>query len=484
MVPQTSDRIQELILKLAFEGQLTNDQEKHDWISGKTLKDFGQMHRGITYSKSDSRKDPAEGFIPLLGAANIQETLNYSNMTYVPSELIKAQQMILEGDVLICMSSGSKSLVGKAAMVHNPMQASFGAFCAVYRPSNLIDREFLKFFFKSSKYRKEISQSSRGIGINNLRIGDIESIQIPLPPIEKQKEIVSKIKDLLYLSSEFESLLASKVQLANSIRLSALDAISTAQSPDEMQIAWERIHQNWEVIAGSPESVTSLRNLIRELAMQGQITNIAQNFHTEYKDTQEVPHKIPSSWSWVKLGDVIDFINGYAFKSDEYIEHGVGVVRMSDMKSGGIIQDHMKFVSSDRLETLADAFQVKPGNIVMGMTGATLGKPCVNKTSETFLLNQRIGKIVPRGIDPDYLLQVLFYLEPSFMRMSFGTGVNNLSTQQIKESLIPLPPASEQKLIVTKLNELFTICDQLEIDMHEMTLVGEEFARSLVSALA
>jgi type I restriction enzyme S subunit len=152
------------------------------------------------------------------------------------------------------------------------------------------------------------------------------------------------------------------------------------------------------------------------------------------------------------------------------------------MKSGSIVKDHMKFVSKDRLSSLSETFQVKPGDIVMGMTGATLGKPCVNKTAETFLLNQRIGKFIPKGINPDYLLLALEYLERSFMSLSFGTGVNNLSTQQIKKSLIPLPPAEEQIQIVSIVSDLFSICDRLELSLITCQEIADKFARSVTSS--
>jgi type I restriction enzyme S subunit len=222
--------------------------------------------------------------------------------------------------------------------------------------------------------------------------------------------------------------------------------------------------------------------LIRELAVRGVITNGVLKSQTRIEDKKQKLFNIPDSWRWVKLEAVIDFINGYAFRSDEYASSGIGVVRMSDMKSGLVIPDHMKFVPIDRMNSLSKDFQVQPGDIVMGMTGATLGKPCVNRTSKTFLLNQRIGKFVPKDIDSEYLLLVLAYLERSFMNLSFGTGVNNLSTRQIKESVIPLPPADEQVQIVKIVSSLFTICDRLESSLVDTDELSTKFARSMISA--
>jgi restriction endonuclease S subunit len=68
------------------------------------------------------------------------------------------------------------------------------------------------------------------------------------------------------------------------------------------------------------------------------------------------------------------------------------------------------------------------------------------------------------------------------MNLSFGTGVNNLSTRQIKESVIPLPPADEQVQIVKIVSSLFTICDRLESSLVDTDELSTKFARSMISA--
>lgn len=351
----------------------------------------------------------------------------------------------------------------------------------VVRPKHeWLRKDFLTLVLKSVNY-ETITTGTAQPQITKVPLANVEVV---VPSLAAQEQVIKIVNSIFELLSKIKIEISFRDLVKDSARKSAVDAISTAQTSEDLQINWERIQDNWEVIASTPESIESLRSLIRELAVRGLITNVDRNFHTESEDPHEAPFNIPDSWSWVKLGVVIDFFNGYAFRSDEYIANGVGVVRMSDMKSGHIIQDHMKYVSIDRLRSLAETFQVKPGDIVMGMTGATLGKPCVNRTTETFLLNQRIGKFIPKGIDPDYLLLVLEHLERSFMSLSFGTGVNNLSTQQIKNSLIPLPPAKEQIQIVRMVSDLFSICDRLELQLITCEKLSSKYARSVVSASA
>jgi type I restriction enzyme S subunit len=210
-------RIRELILDLAVRGRLVERSIEDVWREEIKLRDIGKMIRGVTYAKAESSKSEGDGLVPLLGAANIQREINFDGLTYVPEGLIKPDQIVREGDVLICMSSGSKHLVGKTGSILRPPRASFGAFCAVFRISNPADHEYIAMFFKSPVYRNAISAASRGIGINNLRVGDVENITFVLPSIEEQSRIVAKVDELISLCDDLEGAQTQRNSLAESI---------------------------------------------------------------------------------------------------------------------------------------------------------------------------------------------------------------------------------------------------------------------------
>jgi type I restriction enzyme S subunit len=156
---------------------------------------------------------------------------------------------------------------------------------------------------------------------------------------------------------------------------------------------------------------------------------------------------------------------------------------MSDLKLGQIAVQGMKRVPEKYRSILDENLRVSPGDLVIGMSGS-IGKPCFNLTGETFLLNQRVGKFVPHSVDKNYLAIVLQTLESSFLEMSAGSGIKNLSTKQIKDAELPLPPALEQKRIVTKVDELMTLCDQLEHSLIKRDELAKKIAVSLASEIA
>ena len=157
------------------------------------LGDIIEQIRGLSYSKKDVVSKSIEGYNPVLRAGNIQlGQIIEDNYVYVPNNLIKEKQFLKEGDMLIAASSGSLSIVGKAAMVHSNMDATFGAFCKVLRPKQeRVYKGYFKHYFETSYYKRTIKSLAEGANINNLRTGHFDNLEIPLPPLDQQKKIAA-----------------------------------------------------------------------------------------------------------------------------------------------------------------------------------------------------------------------------------------------------------------------------------------------------
>ena len=114
---------------------------------------------------------------------------------------VAEQQYLQTDDILICASSGSKELVGKAAFVDsvkNPM--TFGAFCKVVRPQPEYS-EYLGHYFNSPVYRRKISALSAGANINNIKNEHIDNLDIQLVDEKERQEIITILNKLNMLIS-------------------------------------------------------------------------------------------------------------------------------------------------------------------------------------------------------------------------------------------------------------------------------------------
>lgn len=160
------------------------------------IKDLAEQIRGVSYKPEDLHKDLNEDSVILLRANNIDNgMINFDDVVYVDKSKVSQDQYLKTGDILICASSGSKQLVGKAASIEFDKPCTFGAFCKVVRPRNGWEK-YLGAFFQSDIYRQRISALSIGSNINNIRNEHIDSLVIPLHTEELRKSAIKEI-DLL-----------------------------------------------------------------------------------------------------------------------------------------------------------------------------------------------------------------------------------------------------------------------------------------------
>ena len=219
--------------------------------------------------------------------------------------------------------------------------------------------------------------------------------------------------------------------------------------------------EQFAVFVQGPGGFDRLKSLILSIAFTGKFTSYRKTVNYGFG-------RLPNDWTWESLESVIHFTNGFAFKSLDYIDEGIGIVRIGDINPRGeIFPDKMKYVREDYIDELSEDLQVRPGDLVIAMSGATTGKLGFNKTAYTFLLNQRVGKIQFLKLDEHYGFYYLSTKIKENLDKSRGAAIPNLSTKQIKEILVPLPPLEEQKRIVAKVDELMALCDQLQTQQQQ-----------------
>lgn len=167
------------------------------WVE-VTLGEVFSLIRGLTYSKEDVSHESSEGFVALLRANNIQHgQIDLGDLIYLPLSIVKDDQILRVGDIVLATSSGSRTVVGKAARVTSGTEgATFGAFCGVIRPRFPNVDMLLLQYMRSRAYRDYVEAVAIGTNINNFRTSDIQRMAIPLPPLAEQKRIVAKLDAL------------------------------------------------------------------------------------------------------------------------------------------------------------------------------------------------------------------------------------------------------------------------------------------------
>ena len=158
-----------------------------------------------------------------------------------------------------------------------------------------------------------------------------------------------------------------------------------------------------------------------------------------------------------KLGDVCEVLNGFAFKSDQYVESGIRIIRIANVQKGYIEDSSPAFYPMDSIE--AKKYQLKENDLLMSLTG-NVGR--VGLLTSNFLpaaLNQRVACLRIKDsstFEKAYLFHVLNsdFFEQKCIESANGVAQKNMSTEWLKEYEIPLPPLDEQRRIAAVLDKV------------------------------
>ena len=162
-------------------------------------------------------------------------------------------------------------------------------------------------------------------------------------------------------------------------------------------------------------------------------------------------------WEYKKLGEVCEVINGYAFKSSKYTSRGTRIIRITNVQKGYVVDNDPKFYSD---EDFKDLFQYSlfEGDLVMSLTGNVGRVGILQKNMLPAALNQRVAclRVKSEKMRLNYLFHLLNsnLFENAAIQSARGIAQLNMSTEWLKNYMIPLPPLSTQLAIVSELDKI------------------------------
>jgi type I restriction enzyme, S subunit len=200
------------------------------------LLSFGKCIRGVTYKAPDDLlPDDSGATVRLLRAGNIAAgQVIHCDLQFVKAEKVQQSQILQEHDIAICMSSGSRALVGKAARYSpiNGHRYTVGAFCSIFRPKHGAAMTLVPHLFDSEAYRRWICVLTAGSSINNLTGKDIEGFALPLPTESSEQDGIAFVlgaadREIALLEKKLTALRELKKGLMQKL-LSGSDRVSTS----------------------------------------------------------------------------------------------------------------------------------------------------------------------------------------------------------------------------------------------------------------
>jgi len=377
--------------------------------------------RGVTYKKPQASAEPGPGLLPLLRATNIDgNSLRLdTDLVHVPSDLVKPEQRLRQGDVVVATSSGSVSVVGKSGRLANSWDGTFGAFCGVLRSRGQVMAEYLSHYVQSDLVRRSWSDAAQGTNINNLKPRDMVATRIPIAPPGEQQRIVDAIEEQFSrLDAGVESLQRAKRNL-DLLRASGLAAVF-----DEQMSSWQHHGEG----SGEHEPLARLEDFATDEARA-----------------------------------ITDGPFGSNLKTSHYTDAGPRVIRLQNI-GDGVFVDERAHISETHFEAL-QGHTAEAGDVVIASLGGELPRACVvpDWLGPAIVKADCIRLRPAQGVDARYVVHMLG--APQTRRavkdLVHGVGRPRLGLKAIRAIELPKPPLAEQQRVVNVLDAEISLIDAI-----------------------
>ena len=269
------------------------------------------------------------------------------------------------------------------------------------------------------------------------------------------------------------------------------------------------LSEHLPLLASAPDGIKKLRGLILELAVRGKLVPqdpddepasellkriAAGRSRLELDGTikkskallsvskSDGPFVLPESWGWVRLGTVLEMINGRAFKPTDWLTSGLPIVRIQNLNKLAAPFNYCDPRTVDERHRLCS------GDFLIswsGTPGTSFGAFIWERGDAA--LNQHIFRclLVGDGFRKDFLkLAVNSQLEVLIAQAQGGVGLQHVTKGTLEALALPLPPLAEQHRIVAKVDELMALCDRLEAEQADSEIAHDRLVETLLSTLS
>ena len=479
-----------------------------EWVRLAALAEFENGDRGSNYP---SRSNFVEHGVAFINAGHlVDERIDYSDMNYITPQnfaLLRSGK-VQRDDILYCL----RGSLGKFAQVTENSPGAIASSLVIIRLSVAAVAPYAMQYLKSPLAASLIKRFDNGTAQPNLGAGDLAKFVVPLPPEAEQSRIVTRVEELMRLCDALEA--KGQLEAAQHAQLvsTLLGTLTASTTPEELAANWQRVAQHFDLLLDRPEAIDALEQTLLQLAVRGLLvpqdptdepaSALLQKIRAE-KDRliatgqikrdkplppitdEEKPFELPVGWEWVRVGDVVELLNGYAFKSEWFKPAGVRLLRNVNISHG-----HVDWSVPVMLDAIAaksyEQFALRAGDIVLSLDRPIIStglKYAVIRDSDLpCLLLQRVARLTACACLSSEFLQLWLKSDLFVGTIDPGrsNGVPHISTKQVAGLAFALPPLAEQSRIVTRVTALRRLCADLRQRLAERQSVQARLAEALL----
>ncbi|MQF24052.1 restriction endonuclease subunit S [Vibrio parahaemolyticus] len=402
----------------------------------KTLGELGTCHIGLTYKPDNV---VSEGGTLVLRSSNIQQSrLVFDDNVFVNIE-VPSKLKVCYGDILICVRNGSRSLIGKSAVIeqeHAIENLTFGAFMSVYRTDH---HDYVRHLFHSDMYYRQI-RNNLGATINQITNKNLNNFTFPFPKSSAER---NKISEVLSTVDKKIDLIDQKIAETEKLKTGLMQKLFSEG------VGVQDENGNWQP-------------------------------HTEFYllPTGEYPQ----AWQPKTLNDVCEKIGDGIHTTPKYVEDSeYRFVNGNNIKNGKlVITKKTKCVSKNEYDKHKKELSL--ATILLSING-TIGSLAYYDGS-SIVLGKSAAYLSPKEmIQKEFLY---YYLSTSNVSKWFamgltGTTIKNLSLKTIRNTPIAIPHLKEQAAITSILTEVDKKVALLKAQKHETQQLKKGLMQKLLT---
>lgn len=473
-----------------------------EWVK---IGNIGYTQTGGTPSKNDNSLFGND--VPFIKPGDIYPNyVDYNNEGLSFKGVDSLGRSAIEGSILmVCIGT-----IGKCNLIDR--------MCAFNQQINSISpyhkiSDYILLALRSRYFQNTAWEKSSSTTIAILNKGKWENIGIPLPPLAEQHRIVERVNELMTLCDELEKEQTNSNTTHETLVEVLLSTLTNAKNSDDFKEAWQSIAGCFDTLFTTEYSIDKLKQTILQLAVMGKLVpqdptdepasellkKIAKEKTRLIKEgkikkqaalpkitEEEKPFELPERWEWVRLNNAIDVRDGtHNTPKEKFGDNTYPLVTSKNFENGNINFEEAKRISEeDHLEISKRSF-VEKSDILFSMIGGNLGNQVMVNDDRPFSIkNVALFKYYNNKLTyPFFIKKIMEHIASDLQNKASGGAQPFVALNYLRNIIIALPPIAEQHRIVSKVDELFAICDSLKEEIQKAQKIQNVLAEEIVKRI-
>lgn len=461
--------------------------------NGWCLATLGEISTKLTDGSHNPPKDSVVGY-PMLSSQNINEgTIDFNNpsrfLNEIDYEVENKRTNVQAGDVLLTIVGS----LGRSAVVPiDHPKFALQRSVAVIR-TDLVPK-YIAYYFSSPIVLKFFNENGKGTAQKGIYLGQLSKLKIAIPPLLEQNRIVAKIDELMALCDQIEQQTLTCMEAHTTLVETLLATLTASADADELAQNWNRISEHFDTLFTTEQSIDLLKQTILQLAVMGKLVpqdpedepasvlleKIAAEKAQLIKDKKikkekplppisddEKPFELPQGWEFAYLQDLCELITDGTHQTPTYSITGRPFVSAQCVKPFIFMPEKCRHVSEVDYQEYIKNRKPVYRDILLSRVGAGIGEAALIDINLDFAIyvSTALLKVFKVNMLPEYI--VVWLNSPTgrifSSKNTYGKGVSqgNLNLSLIRSFVISIPPVNEQKLIVSRVDNLMHLCANL-----------------------